>query len=179
MFSREWSERSRVLWIQGSNSILHLACRDTLRCLSSLASLDLLLPLFFRLLPSSLSLAHWLTYSVETKGATGVGRKRERKRVRRGRARAEAKGWKERRKKRRKGPFFFFLPPLPLSSSLPRWRGIVRQRCVQERDEDVRASVDSGIEGGTEKERTREKEGGKRSATKVAVTPCKASKPNG
>lgn len=107
MFSREWSERSRVLWIQGSNSILHLACRDTLRCLSSLASLDLLLPLFFRLLPSSLSLAHWLTYSVETKGATGVGRKRERKRVRRGRARAEAKGWKERRKKRRKGPFFF------------------------------------------------------------------------
>ena len=42
-----------------------------------------------------------------------------------------------------------------------------------------RISVDSGIEGGTEKERTREKEEGKRSATKVAVMPCKASKPNG
>lgn len=105
-----------------------------------------------------------------------MGRKRERKRVRRGRARAEAKGWKERRKKRRKGPFFFPLclcPPPSLSVEGN------RSSAVQERDEDVRASVDSGIEGGTEKERTREKEGGKRSATKVAVTPCKASKPNG
>lgn len=108
-----------------------------------------------------------------------MGRKRERKRARRGRARAEAKGWKERReKKRRKGPFFF---PPPLSASsvpLPPPVEGNRSSAVQERDEDVRASVDSGIEGGTEKERTREK-GGKRSATKVAVTPCKASKLNG
>ena len=101
---------------RGSNSILHLACRDTLRCLSSPASLDLFLPFspvilppsflsfflsfFFsllrlRLLPFARSLTH-LPDGNKRNNAT-----RENERVGR-RARAEAKGWKERRGKRKK-----------------------------------------------------------------------------
>lgn len=83
-------------------------------------------------------------------------------------------------KKKKERPLLLPLPLLSASSvPLPPPVEGNRSSAVQERDEDVRASVDSGIEGGTEKERTREKEGGKRSATKVAVTPCKASKLNG
>lgn len=83
------------------------------------------------------------------------------------------------KKKEGKAPSSSPPPSLCLLCPLPPPVEGNRSSAVQERDEDVRASVDSGIEGGTKKERTREKEGGKRSATKVAVTPCKASKLNG
>ena len=174
---------------RGSNSILHLACRDTLRCLSSPASLDLFLPFSPVILPPpffffarvlSLLLAHWLTYPMETKGATSASRKRAREKER-GAARAGAKGWKERREKERKKERKEPSPDLCVSVLLPAAArgGIVRLRCARGGDEDAEQPVDSGIEGGTEKERTRGEGEGKRSATKVAVTRCKASKPNG
>lgn len=129
-------------------------------------------------LPLARSLTHLLGGN---KRSNWCGQKTREKKSEKGESasRSERMEGAEGKKKKERPLLLPSPPPLCLLCPLPPPVEGNRSSAVQERDEDVRASVDSGIEGGTEKERTREKEGGKRSATKVAVTPCKASKLNG